>query len=237
MFANSRRVHSAQTGPHPDLPLLLARHLAHPFRKPVADYNRAALESALAAWRAWNPAAPLILDSGCGVGWSTLQLARRHAPAFVLGVDQSADRLGRGKAALGEAPPNMALIRADLVDFWRLLVAAGVRLQAHYLLYPNPWPKVGQVQRRWHGHPVFPALLQLGGRLECRSNWRIYVEELALALQLAAGANAAPLQVEAWLPQAPDTCLTPFERKYHQSGQALWRLVVPDVAAWGGAHG
>lgn len=219
MFANSRSVSSSQTGPHADLAEVVRCHLEHPFQKPLLDYNRAAAEAALAAWRQWNPAAPLILDSGCGVGWSTVQLARQWPDAFVLGVDQSSDRLGRGKEALGETPANMALIRADLVDFWRLLVEAGVRLQRHYLLYPNPWPKIGHLQRRWHGHPVFPALLALGGVLECRSNWDIYVQELALALEIATGRQAGP---QPWEPEG--SYLTPFERKYKESGQALWRL-------------
>ena len=60
-------------------------------------------------------------------------------------------------------PANAVLIRADLVDFWRLLADNGVRLARHYNLYPNPWPKIGHLARRWHGHPVFPALLELGG--------------------------------------------------------------------------
>ncbi|MCX8146255.1 MAG: SAM-dependent methyltransferase [Azovibrio sp.] len=219
MFANSRSVRSRQTGPHADLAEVVRRHLRHPFQKPLLDYNRAAAEAALAAWRAWNPAAPLMLDSGCGVGWSSVQLARQWPHAFVLGVDQSAHRLGRDKAALGEMPANMALIRADLVDFWRLLAAAGVKLARHYLLYPNPWPKIGHLRRRWHGHPVFPALLALGGVLECRSNWDIYVQELAWALELATG---RPAGVQRWEPQG--RYLTPFERKYRESGQTLWRL-------------
>ncbi len=222
MFANSRSISSSQTGPHPDLEAVLRRHLAHPFRKPVADYNRLAWDQARAAWQDWNAAAPLILDAGCGVGWSTVQLARQWPDSFVLGVDQSSDRLGRGKDLVGTPPANMALVRADLVDFWRLLAEAGIRLQRHYLLYPNPWPKVGHLQRRWHGHPVFPTLLVLGGMLECRSNWVIYLEELALALALSL-AGGYPVQVQAW---EPSSYLTPFERKYRESGQGLWRLML-----------
>lgn len=218
MFTPAHPVHSAQQGPHEDLLPLLQRHLAHPFQKPVAEYNRQAFTEAMQAWQT-HPGTPLILDAGCGVGWSTIHLARRFPDHFVLGVDCSADRIARRKTGPGEIPANCAWVRADLVDFWRLLAAAKVRLARHYLLYPNPWPKIGHLQRRWAGHPVFTVLPQLGGHIECRSNWQIYVAEFALALSTLTG---QPVACEAWQPAA-DQVITPFEQKYLQSGHALWR--------------
>jgi hypothetical protein len=63
-------------------------------------------------------------------------------------------------------PPNVGFSHTDLVDYWRLMRKAYVRPARHYLFYPNPWPKIGHLPRRWHGHPVFPALLALGGPLQ-----------------------------------------------------------------------
>jgi tRNA (guanine-N7-)-methyltransferase len=218
MSGNSRFIASAQEGPHRDLEERLRRHLAHPFRKPILDYNRAAFAGALAARDRWRKDAPLILDAGCGVGLSTLNIAAACPESFVVGVDQSADRLGRGKAL--PLPANALLIRADLVDFWRLLAESGVHLARHYVLYPNPWPKIGHLVRRWHGHAVFPVWLELGGEFECRSNWRIYIEEMAQALTLLSG---QPVRTE---PFATDDPLTPFEKKYLASGHELWRCRV-----------
>lgn len=218
MDANSREITSAQDGVHADLPALLARHLAHPFRKPILDYNRTAFAEALAAWQAWRADAPLILDAGCGVGWSTLRIAAQFPDHFVIGVDQSSDRIGRGKPE--DLPANAVLIRADLVDFWRLLAEAKIRLARHYNLYPNPWPKIGHLARRWHGHAVFPVWRELGGVLECRSNWSIYIEEMAWALSQLSGQDVA---AEAYATSDP---MTPFERKYLASGHRLWRCQV-----------
>lgn len=215
---NSRFISSAQDGPHRDLDDLVRRHMAHPFRKPILDYNREALATALAAHHAWNPQAPLILDAGCGVGWSTLHIAERYPDHFVIGVDQSIDRLSRGKPL--PVPPNAILIRADLVDFWRLLAESGLPLARHYNLYPNPWPKIGHLARRWHGHAIFPVWRELGGELECRSNWRIYIEEMAQALSLLTGQS---VQAEPYLTDDP---MTPFEKKYLASGHELWRCRV-----------
>ena len=107
----------------------------------------------------------------------------------------------------------------------RLRGAAGLRLARHYVLYPNPWPKIGHLGRRWHAHPVFPWIARLGGVLECRSNWHVYIEEFALALEAAIG------QPVAWQAFSAELPLTPFERKYRDSGQTLYRLGVDLSAA------
>ncbi len=214
----SRVPRSAQTGVHAHLSALLARHRTAPFLKPYADYNRAAFAASMARRQRLAPRAPLILDAGCGVGESSIVLARAFPAHYVIGVDRSAARLERRIAGKADGlPENLDLVRADLVDYWRLLSDEGIRLDRHYLLYPNPWPKIGQLARRWHGHPVFPTLLALGGILECRSNWRIYVEEFCLAAGVLTGRRPA------CEPFRPDPAMTPFERKYRDSGHALWR--------------
>ena len=214
MYANSRSIDSAQSAPHEKLASLVLKHRDTPFRKPISPASQAAFDDVI---KLWDRRAPILLDAGCGVGWSTLKLARQYPDHFVLGVDQSEDRLSRGKPEA--MPPYAFFARADLVEFWRLLLQADVRLDRHYLLYPNPWPKIGHLSRRWHGSPAFPALIALGGRLECRSNWSIYVEELAQAISLLTGDAPQVGTFEA------DEPLTPFERKYRDSGQTLHRLV------------
>jgi tRNA G46 methylase TrmB len=216
MFANSAPVSSNQQIIHPRLHEIVNRHFSHPFLKPVSTCNRIAFEAAVDAWRIFG-ASPLILDAGCGVGLSTLHLAAQYPDHFVMGIDQSAHRLARRAGGKESLPRNCILMRADLADFWRLLQAHGASAARQYLLYPNPWPKAAQVQRRWHAHPAFPSVVALGGIFECRSNWRLYAEECAAALALA---GAQRIECGPYSPRAP---ITPFERKYLASGHALWR--------------
>jgi tRNA (guanine-N7-)-methyltransferase len=220
MHGNSRLPASAQTDLHPQLALLVDRHRQAPFRKPYADYNRAAFATSFERFQRIAAGAPLILDACCGAGESSLALARAFPGHYVIGVDQSATRLARGQAAAADWPDNLELVRADLVDYWRLLHDAGLRLDRHYLLYPNPWPKIGHLGRRWHGHPVFPTLIGLGGVFECRSNWPIYLDELSFALQRMTRKTVCR---EPHLAHPP---MTPFERKYLASGHALFRVAV-----------
>jgi tRNA (guanine-N7-)-methyltransferase len=224
MQANSRVPKSAQSEIHRHLMSLLGRHRQTPFRKPYADYNRAAFAASIGRWQKTAPDAPLILDACCGNGESSFALAERFPDHYVIGVDQSEKRLRwplaaqeRSGGTPADWPPRLVFVRADLIDYWRLLNEEGIRLARHYLLYPNPWPKVGHLSRRWHGHPVFPTLLKLGGVLECRSNWRIYIEEFCLAVNVLSG---CAMRCEAFVPGLP---LTPFERKYQISGHTLYR--------------
>ncbi len=209
----SRIPHSSQAGLHPKLDATVRRHLAEAWRQPVRGHTRAAFDGLAEAAAA---AGSLVLDAGCGTGESTAVLARRHPDALVIGIDRSAARLGRAP----RLPDNARLVRAELADFWRLARAADWRLDHHCLFYPNPWPKPGHLQRRWHGHPVFPDLLALGGELELRTNFEVYAREFARALELA---GAAPVEVVLFEATEP---VSPFERKYASSGHALFRIVV-----------
>jgi tRNA (guanine-N7-)-methyltransferase len=211
---NSRIVTSNQPTVHRDLEPVVRRHANFPYRRPVAAHNRtqfARLDSIVVAH-----GGPLILDSGCGNGESTLSLARHYPHHLVIGIDKSRTRSARAGTA-GSAE-NLRIAWGDCIDLWRLACDAEWPVERHYLLYPNPWPKAKHLQRRWHGHPVFSTLVALGGLLELRSNWQIYVEEFALAL---ATVDAGRAKVETLDPLKP---MTSFERKYLTSGHILYRL-------------
>lgn len=211
-LGNSRVISSNQEGLHEQLDAVVLKHLAHPFRKPYQAHTLQAFQEC----EKWveQQGKPIIFDSCCGVGESTYHLAKRHPEAIVLGLDKSADRLSKHPQSIAD---NYRLLQVNLNDFWRLAVEANWQLSHHYLLYPNPWPKAKHLQRRWHGSAVFPAIIELGGELELRSNWFTYVHEFARALELAGQ--------ECRLEEYQDKqAITPFERKYWASGQKSLRL-------------
>jgi len=212
VFANSREVNSNQRHMHPALARVVGKHLASPYRRPVPDYSLRAYEALRESLAA--QARPLILDSYCGTGLSTATLARQHPDSLVVGIDKSSQRLSR-QPQHGE---NCLFLRAQCEDIWALLANDGIVAARHYLLYPNPWPKSAHLKRRVHGHPGFQALLRVGGSVELRSNWQVYVEEFGTAMHLAG--------VPGLVQQVPDDGqdLTLFERKYRASGHHLWRF-------------
>ena len=222
----SRRVKSSQKDVHPQLLSVAELHLAKPWLQPLHEPSVRAFE-ALADILGESPS-NLVLDSGCGTGESTRAIARAMPECLVLGVDKSAARLTRtGGREFPYREDNAVWLRSDLPTFWRLALEAGWRLRAHYLLYPNPWPKSRHLKRRWHGHPVFADMLRLGGRLEMRCNWEIYAREFARAAGHVLGRRIRHDR----LTESPVS--SPFERKYRAAGHRLYSVVCSAEAGAG----
>jgi len=79
---------------------------------------------------------------------------------------------------------NVLLIRAELTDFWRCCLNAGWNIRRHYILYPNPYPKMSRLKSRWYAHPSFPIILKLGGDIIIRSNWKGYLDEFQSSVKV-----------------------------------------------------
>ncbi|GAB2705005.1 hypothetical protein GCM10027170_38820 [Aliiglaciecola aliphaticivorans] len=216
---NSRSITSNQLGPHEKVPELVRRHLENTSQKPFNQHTLDAFEQ-VQKWRLQLDSQlqkPLIFDSCCGVGESTAHIAAQFPDALVVGIDKSELRTNKHEH-YKEKSPNYLVIRADVNDFWRLARSAQWQLSHHFLLYPNPYPKSSQVQRRWHACAAFKEIIALGGTLEVRSNWQIYIQEFAIALNTA----GKPASVS---PYHSDEPQTPFERKYWASGQQSWQVI------------
>ena len=214
---NSRSIDSPQTGPHERLTEVVQRHMAHTFKKPIQAHNQEAFEKLQQTVQQHSPK-QIILDSCCGTGYSTYLLAKNHPDALVIGVDQSEKRLTKESDHLTQAPDNALYLRANCEDFWRLCQVNNIRFNKHYILYPNPYPKPSQLQRRWHGHAAFSALKDISEHIEVRSNWRTYIEEFSMAWQLLTEKKLPVTEIIDFEP------VTFFERKYGESGQQLWGI-------------
>ena len=215
MQQQARSITTNQTGIHQNLHKVVSRHLEHATQKPFSEHTQQAFQAAMTWLGDWQ--GDLILDSCCGVGESTVNIAKAHPNARVLGIDKSALRTNKHQAYASDSQ-NYLVLRADLNDFLRLLILEGKQLSKHYLLYPNPYPKSAHLQRRWYATSALKDIIKLGGRLEVRSNWQLYIQEFAAALEIAK-IDGRVNEYES------EQAITPFERKYWQSGQSSWQLL------------
>lgn len=218
-------VNTSQSGVHPHLEKYVRRHLStawsQPLHQPTIEAYRMLVNEAV-----FSEGRAFILDSGCGTGKSTQNLAVLFPEHNVIGVDRSLARLARG--GLRESfsrSGNCIMLRAELTTLWRLLLKDGHSPDKHFLFYPNPWPKPGHLLRRWHAHPVFPQLLSLGGDMEMRCNWEIYALEFAQAVKIVSGYSPDVNTIK------PETGISLFEQKYLARGHSLYSVSVSSFAA------
>lgn len=224
MSGNSKEVESNQNGIHKDLEKLVLRYLDSEYRRPVSDHTKFAFEKADRFVSRFH--VPIVLDSGCGTGISTIALAKRFPENPVIGIDKSEIRLGKAEARFAhtlDIPQNVYFVRAELLDFWRLAFLENWDIRFHALFYPNPWPKQSELRYRFHASPIFPTLVKLSPELELRTNWKIYADEFRLALELVNKRQHCYTQIneESFSPDIP---ISAFEKKFKESGHTLWRV-------------
>jgi len=182
---NSNVVISNQQDIHENLESIVRKHFETEYKKPIAEHTQIAFDKIKdTVENELIKHTPLLFDSCCGTGLSTGILAKHNPEALIIGIDRSITRLA--KTYNQELPENVILVQAECADFWYLAVNSGWQLSYHNIFYPNPYPKAKHVKRRWHAHPAYPLLFQLGGEVELRTNWKIYADEFYQAFNFAA---------------------------------------------------
>ncbi len=230
MESKPREITSNQLGMHEDLASIVNKYRQSEFKKPIAEHTRQTFQLVIDWLGDWQ--GDVIIDACCGVGESSIVLAQQNPRAKVIGIDKSVARLDKHayykrqkddesvRKSSNKSADNVKVFQADLNDFWRLIAdySAGAKwtISKQCLFYPNPYPKKAQVQKRWHASPALIALLKCSRNIEVRSNWLTYLEEFQQALII----HGVKSNIKA-VSGAP---ITPFERKYTESGQRCWQL-------------
>lgn len=222
---NSSPIYSNQHGINQDLLKFVAKYASGRFEKPIAKHTAEAFKRLNEIVSEF--AQPVILDSGCGTGESSFALAEQYPSQIVIGIDKSAVRLGRSGGGKNE---NVLLVRAELVDMWRLMRAHHWQIDAHFLFYPNPWPKQRHLKRRWHGHPEFLSMLRMSRYLELRTNWEIYAMEFVTATEylISIGLIRGSVSIAEFNAVNP---ISRFEQKYALSGHQLSQVTYLNTCA------
>ena len=96
----------------------------------------------------------------------------------------------------------------------------------HYLLYPNPYPKSKQFTKRFHGHPIFPSLLNISKKIILRSNWDIYINEFELAAKIYAKNKNIKINIIKNNINQKHQYLSLFEKKYIENNIFPAELII-----------
>ncbi|MGB0100687.1 MAG: tRNA (guanosine(46)-N7)-methyltransferase TrmB [Nocardioides sp.] len=162
--------------------------------------------------------APMIVEIGCGIGESTVELAAARPDhdvvAFEVWRPGVADTLGRvGEAGL----TNVRILSVDAVWSMAHLVGEG-SLAGLWTFFPDPWHKLKHHKRRIVT-PEFAALA--ASRLAPGATWRLATDWAGYAEQMVAVLDAEPLLVGGVVERWSERPVTRFERKGLEAGREI----------------
>lgn len=178
--------------------------------------------------RLWDVSKPIDLELGCGAGWFAIRSALSHPEREFIAVEHAQLRFSKfeGRYERNGRPKNLFPIRAHAV-YWVHHYLPEESVDRIFLLYPNPYPKAAQKNKRWHEMPFFPALLarlKVGGQITLATNEIFYAQGfegacLASGLERVEKCSLRKGSVPDWAPR------THFEKKFLDMGVECFHQV------------
>ncbi len=177
----------------------------------------------------------LDLEIGAGVGWHAIRYAQQNPDRHLLALEHGAARFSRFQRRIDAHPkiPNLTPLQRSLIPFI-CADAAHLRFKKIFLLYPNPYPKNAQKNKRFHAMPFFGELLKkldVGGLIEVRTNEEFYAAEAKEFLCRVWSLELKQNEVFNKLQRPDYQVQTHFEQKYFNQGQDLHRMLFRKCAA------
>jgi tRNA (guanine-N7-)-methyltransferase len=174
----------------------------------------------LADW--FGRAAPLIVETGSGVGEATAALAAARPSYDVLALEVWRPGIAASLAEVAAAgATNVRFCSVDAVWALEHLVAPGA-LAELWTFFPDPWPKTRHHKRRIVD-AAFAALaadrLAPGGTWRLATDWADYADQMVAVLDAEPGLRGGV--TERWAERP----VTKFERKGIEAGRAITDLV------------
>jgi tRNA G46 methylase TrmB len=113
------------------------------------------------------PGVPLDLEIGCGVGWHPIQYVQKNPARHLIAIEHTRNRFAsfERRARSHAEIKNLTPVHADAIE-WVTHALAPESVDRIFLLYPNPYPKRSDLNKRWHAMPFMGRLLgvlKMGG--------------------------------------------------------------------------
>ncbi len=177
--------------------------------------------------------APLYLEVGCGVGLHPILFAKKRPQAHLIACERTSDKFHKFKKRLeNHQLENITAIHEDGMR-WLTHWAKESKLtfEKIFFLYPNPYPKNNQRNKRFFAMPLFKNYLhtlKLGGEIEMRTNQLFYLEEAKI---LATEVWNLECQYCGPLREESEKGITHFERKYLKREETCYELILKKTSS------
>ncbi len=179
--------------------------------------------------RAFGRDAPTILEVGCGMGETTVAIARSRPDVNFLAVEVFAAGVGALLKGVDEAQlTNVRVVHHDAVEVVRDMISPGTLAGIH-VFFPDPWPKKRHHKRRLLQPPFVSLLasrLAAHAYLHCATDWEDYARQILDVL----GAEPQLVNLHAGYAPSPsnplcDRPVTKFHARGERLGHGVWDAV------------
>lgn len=156
----------------------------------------------------------VILDIGFGGGQELIDMARARPHEAVIGVEVHTPGVARVLAAIEDGLPDVRVVHGDALVFLDRVPPES--LHGIRVLFPDPWPKHRQRDRRLVRAANLSALvdrLTIGGTLHLATDVADYAEQMAEVCAVDPRLQGGRIARPEWRPE------TRFERRGRDEGR------------------
>ena len=172
-----------------------------------------------------QPKQNLAIEIGAGAGYHPVRFAQGNPETFLVAIERTQIKAEKmmGRVSYHPHLKNVCALHADAVE-WICQNVQENEVSAYFMLYPNPYPKEKQANKRFMNMPFMHKLLQTlktDGEITLATNMLFYYEE---AKKVFCDTWGLKIKEDRVL----DKLFTPrthFEKKYLARGEACYNVV------------
>lgn len=168
----------------------------------------------------------LVIEIGAGQGLHAIQYAESHPDTLYIAIERTQTKFARMASRLEHHPhiQNLLLLNQDAIP-WISSNIGPAEVDAYFILYPNPYPKAGQANKRWHYMPFMDYLIETlkpRGSVTMATNIESYYREACVEFERREDVNVTSTG------EVPTDFKgrTHFERKYLERGETCYELAL-----------
>lgn len=172
---------------------------------------------------------PLDVEIGSGVGKHAIEYALKNPKRTLIAIDKSLVRHQKMMDQIHKHGKisNLIPIRENAVWFVTHEIQKEM-VENYFFLYPNPYPKKRQGNKRWHRMPFMQHVIETlkpGGKIHVATNMKFFAEEAEEYLSKIWNLKLVEKISYKGLEQIPFPPRTHFEKKYLERGQTCWNFI------------
>lgn len=201
-------------------------HMTSADLKPVRPFHPISPKNLDFEFQSWAAdKTNIFLEIGCGAGLHPIQWTGLNPSKNLIAIERTKNKFEPFKQRiLNHERKNLYPVKGEAMDWVPQNIKTSI-LDGVFFLYPNPYPKEKQSNKRWHRSPFFHLVLKClkpGGTITCATNEKFFFEECrlyGLEFWQLEHAHEKEIQLGDLKPR------THFEKKYLEAGQTCYEII------------